>query len=67
MKKILTNDVPQPTGHYSQAIAHQGLVYVSGQLPINPKSKEKRIGRIEEQTEQALANLEAILKKAIVE
>ena len=64
MKEILTNDAPQPAGHYSQAIVHQGLVYVSGQLPINPKSKEKHIGSIEEQTEQALANLEAILKKA---
>ena len=64
MKEILTNDAPQPAGHYSQAIVHQGLVYVSGQLPINPKSKEKHIGSIEEQTEQALATLEAILKKA---
>ena len=64
MKEILTNDAPQPAGHYSQAIVHQGLVYVSGQLPINPKSKEKHIGSIEEQTEQVLANLEAILKKA---
>ena len=65
MKEVLlSNDAPQPAGHYSQAIEHQGLVYVSGQLPINPKSEEKYVGTIEEQTEQALANLEAILRKA---
>jgi 2-iminobutanoate/2-iminopropanoate deaminase len=39
-------------------------VYVSGQLPINPKSEEKYVGSIEEQTEQALSNLDAILQKA---
>ena len=64
MKEILSIDAPQPAGHYSQAIEHLGLIYVSGQLPINPKSEEKHVGNIEEQTEQALANLEAILRKA---
>ena len=64
MKEILSKDAPQPAGHYSQAIEHQGLVYVSGQLPINPETKEKHVGSIEEQTEQALFNLEAILNKA---
>ena len=64
MKEVLSNDAPQPAGHYSQAIEHHGLVYISGQLPINPKSEEKYVGSIEEQTEQALFNLEAILRKA---
>ncbi|MCK5126821.1 MAG: Rid family detoxifying hydrolase [candidate division Zixibacteria bacterium] len=64
MKVIMTNDAPQAAGHYSQAIEHQGLVYVSGQLPINPKSDEKHVGSIEEQTEQALSNLDAILREA---
>jgi 2-iminobutanoate/2-iminopropanoate deaminase len=64
MKEVLSNDAPQPAGHYSQAIEHHGLVYVSGQLPINTKSEEKYVGSIEEQTEQALFNLEAILRKA---
>ena len=63
MKEIFTTDAPSPAGHYSQAIEHLGLLYVSGQLPIVPGSKEKTVGTIEEQTEQALANLEAILKK----
>ncbi|MDX1810024.1 MAG: RidA family protein [Sulfurospirillaceae bacterium] len=64
MKKILSNDAPQPAGHYSQAIEHRGLIYVSGQLPINPKSSDKHVGNIEEQTEQALNNLEVILKQS---
>ena len=64
MKIISTPDAPQPAGHYSQAIEHRGIVYVSGQLPINPKSKDKHVGSIEEQTEQALANLQAILEAA---
>ena len=64
MKEVFTNDAPRPGGHYSQAIEHQGLVYVSGQLPIDPKSGEKHVGSIEEQTEQALSNLESILSAA---
>lgn len=64
MKEVFTNDAPRPGGHYSQAIEHQGLVYVSGQLPIDPKSGEKHVRSIEEQTEQALSNLESILSAA---
>lgn len=64
MKVIMTNDAPQAAGHYSQAIQHQGLLYVSGQLPIDPKSDERHVGSIEEQTGQALSNLDAILKEA---
>ena len=64
MKEVRTNDAPPPAGHYSQAIEHNGLVYVSGQLPIDPKREEKDVGSIEEQTEQVLRNLDAILKKA---
>jgi len=63
MKEIFTTGAPSPAGHYSQAIEHMGLIYISGQLPINPGSKEKYVGTIEEQTGQVLANLEAILKE----
>ena len=62
MKEIISINAPSPAGHYSQAIEHMGLIYVSGQLPVNPESKEKHVGSIEEQTEQVLANLETILK-----
>ena len=64
MIEILTPNAPQPAGHYAQAIVHNDLVYVSGQLPVDPASGEKRIGSIEEQTEQALRNVAAILVAA---
>lgn len=64
MKIISTPKAPAPAGHYSQAVVHQGLVYVSGQLAVDPETGEKKLGPIEEQTEQVLANLEAILLAA---
>lgn len=64
MKPIMTDKAPKPAGHYSQAIVHGGLVYVSGQLPIDPATGEKRVGEIEEQALTALRNVEAILKAA---
>jgi 2-iminobutanoate/2-iminopropanoate deaminase len=62
MKSIETDMAPLPGGHYSQAIVHNGLVYVSGQLPINPQTGEKQTGSIEEQTRIVLQNLVAILE-----
>ena len=64
IKPIQTSNAPSPGGHYSQAIAYGGLVFVSGQLSIDPATGEKKLGSIEEQTEQALRNIEAILKAA---
>lgn len=64
MKAIITADAPKPAGHYSQAMVHNGLVYVSGQLAIDPATGEKRLGSIEEQTEQVLKNVAAIVKAA---
>ena len=64
MKSVLTTKAPKPAGHYAQAIVHNDLVFVSGQLPIDPQTGEKRLGSIEEQTEQALKNVAEILKAA---
>jgi 2-iminobutanoate/2-iminopropanoate deaminase len=64
MQVISTSNAPAPAGHYSQAIVHDGVVYVAGQLPIDPQTGEKRIGSIEAQTEQALSNVAAILSAA---
>lgn len=64
MEKIFTPKAPKPAGHYSQAIIHDNVVYVSGQLPIEPVTGEKRLGSIEEETEQALKNLAEIIKAA---
>ena len=61
---VHTQDAPTPGGHYSQAVVYNGLVFVSGQLSIDPQTGEKRLGSIEEQTEQALKNVAAILKAA---
>ena len=61
MKKIVTNEAPKPSGHYSQAIVYNDIMYVSGQLPIVPGKNVEAPGSIEEQATQALRNLEAIL------
>ncbi len=61
---VHTQDAPTPGGHYSQAVVYNGLVFVAGQLAIDPRTGEKMLGSIEEQTEQALRNVAAILKAA---
>ncbi len=64
IRTVLTENAPLPGGHYSQAVVYNGLVFVSGQLSINPKTGEKMLGSIEEQTEQALKNVAEILRGA---
>jgi 2-iminobutanoate/2-iminopropanoate deaminase len=64
IKAIKTANAPAPGGHYSQAIVHHGLIYISGQLPIKAQTGEKILGPIEEQTEQVLLNIAGILKAA---
>jgi 2-iminobutanoate/2-iminopropanoate deaminase len=64
MQAIETRDAPQAAGHYSQAIVHNGVVYVAGQLPIDPTNRDRPVGSIEEQTEQTLRNVKAILEAA---
>jgi reactive intermediate/imine deaminase len=64
MQSIQTVNAPTAAGHYSQGIVHNGVVYVAGQLPIDPKDRNKPVGSIEEQTEQTLRNVEAILVAA---
>ena len=64
MYKIMTSKAPAPAGHYSQAIVHNGLVYVAGQLPINPDTGEKVLDSIEDQAEQVIKNITAILEAA---
>ncbi len=64
MRRVVTINAPQPAGHYSQAMVHNDIVFISGQLPIVPETGEKILGPIEEQTTQVLKNLAAILKAA---
>lgn len=64
MQVILTDAAPLPAGHYSQGIVHNGVVYVAGQLPIAPGSSDRTVGSMEQQTEQTLRNVEAVLRAA---
>ena len=65
MKQIIqTAAAPQAIGPYSQAIKANGLVFASGQIPIDPATGEFVAGGIAEQTEQVLKNLTAVLEAA---
>ncbi len=64
MEKIKLPNAPEPKGHYSPALSHNGLIFVSGQLPIDSATGEVETGAIEKQTELALRNVESILKAA---
>ncbi|MGQ9619025.1 MAG: RidA family protein [Candidatus Aminicenantia bacterium] len=64
LKKVFTESAPKPKGHYSQGIIFGNLLFISGQLPINPKTGERVKGTIEEQTIQVLENIKEILHSA---
>jgi 2-iminobutanoate/2-iminopropanoate deaminase len=61
---IATPDAPAAIGPYSQAIVHDGIVYCSGQIPLDPETGEMRQGTIEDQTHQVMKNLSAVLEAA---
>jgi len=62
MRTIQPPDQPQPKGHYSPGFEHNGLIFISGQLPMTLDTREPFTGEIGEQTELALRNVEAVLK-----
>ena len=64
LKKINTPHAPSAIGPYSQGIEANGFVFVSGQLPIDPKTNTMVERTISAQTKQVLDNVEAILKEA---
>ena len=64
MKQISTEKAPAAIGPYSQAIEHGGLIFVSGQLPIDPATGGFPEGGVEVQTRQSLNNIKSILEKA---
>lgn len=64
MKKVIsTSKAPSAIGPYSQANLCNGILYVSGQIPVNPVTGDVAEG-IEEETHQVMANLKAILEEA---
>ena len=65
MRKVISTDAaPQAIGPYSQAIVHNGIAYLSGQIPLDPGTGQIVAGGIEEQTERVLDNLGAVLTAA---
>ncbi|WP_101690228.1 RidA family protein [Dysgonomonas massiliensis] len=65
MKKIIaTNNAPAAIGPYSQAVEVNGILFISGQLPIDPSTGAFPEGGIKEQTAQSFANIKAILAEA---
>jgi reactive intermediate/imine deaminase len=64
MKKIHPQGFPEPYGHYTPAIEHNGLIFVSGQLPVDPETGNEVTSSIEVQTKQCLRNVERVLKAA---
>jgi 2-iminobutanoate/2-iminopropanoate deaminase len=63
-KKIETENAPKAIGPYSQAIFAGPFLFISGQIPIDPKTGKLVENTIQAQTKQVLANIEAILKEA---
>ncbi len=64
MKKIKTTKAPAAIGPYSQAVIVNGVLYTSGQIPINPDTGQVVEGGIKEQTIQVMKNLQALLDEA---
>jgi len=63
-KAFQTDKAAVTGGPYSQAIIHDGLIYVSGQGPADPETNELKLGTIEEEAELTLENLRIILEEA---
>jgi 2-iminobutanoate/2-iminopropanoate deaminase len=65
MKKVIfTEHAPKAIGPYSQAIEINGMLFISGQIPIDPSTGKLAEGGIKEQTEQVMKNIGAILNAA---
>jgi 2-iminobutanoate/2-iminopropanoate deaminase len=61
---VLTSAAPAPVGPYSQAVVAGGLVFASGQIPLDPATGRLVGGEIEAQAERVLENLRAVLEAA---
>lgn len=65
MKRIInTPNAPAAIGPYSQAVEANGMLFISGQLPVNPASSKIEAESVTEQTKQVFANIQAILAEA---
>lgn len=59
---IATGEAPAPAGHYSQATAYGGLLFVAGQLAVRPDGTHQPDAPFEEQARQAITNMLAIIR-----
>ncbi|MBK5191602.1 MAG: RidA family protein [Flavobacteriaceae bacterium] len=65
MKKIIkTTNAPAPIGPYNQAVLSGNMLFISGQIAINPKTSELETNNLEEETKLVMENLNAILTEA---
>lgn len=64
MEAILTPNAPAPIGPYSQAVRAGNMLFVSGQIPLDPATGQLVQGSIEDETHMVLKNLQAILQAA---
>jgi len=61
---VNTDKAPAAIGPYSQAKVYNGVIYISGQLPINPATGELELGDVSAQTKLVMSNLAAIIEAA---
>lgn len=64
MKVVYTEKAPAAIGPYSQAMILNGVLFTSGQIPVNPATGEINVNTIETQAEQVMKNLGEVLKEA---
>lgn len=65
MKQIIrTSGAPAPIGPYNQAVTHQGVLYISGQIALDPETGELHTSDIRTETRRVMENLKAVLHKA---
>jgi len=60
-KTVATDDAPKAIGPYSQAVIHEGTIYLSGQIPLDPVTGRVVEGDVAAQTERVLDNIKAVL------
>jgi 2-iminobutanoate/2-iminopropanoate deaminase len=63
-KAIQIADAPAPVGSYSQGILQDNMIFVSGQIPLNPKTGNLEMSSIEEATRRVMLNIQALLESA---
>lgn len=65
MKRIIfTKNAPAPIGPYSQAVENNGMLFISGQIPVDPETGSIVSGGVEQQTEMVMKNIQAIIAAA---